>query len=150
MPANMLLPEQISQYWDLIKFAIASSDPERDGESEDRFTNTLNLMLSGKAQCWFGWTQNGSGKIPKYIAVTMIITNPFSGNSDVLIDCLFGLNELTDTDWAEAWELVSKWGRANSCTRVVAYANVPKVIEMAKHFNGTTSYTYLAIPIAEE
>jgi hypothetical protein len=151
MPANILLPEQISKYWDVIRFAMENTDTDNVNGNSDKFSNILSMMLGGRLQCWFGWQKGREEgeKIPKYIAVTMVVVNHLTEEKDVLIESLFGFDSLTDEDWAEAWSLVSKWGKANECKRVLAYSNVQRVIEMAKFVSGTTT-TFITIPIQED
>ena len=54
-----LTPEQISAYWEIVRYAIANSLPFDEVNNEEGINNILMAMMSGKLHVWASYIREG-------------------------------------------------------------------------------------------
>ena len=52
-----LLAEQISEYWETIRYSIESSLPPIANESYDKMNRLLECLLNESMQCWVSYRE---------------------------------------------------------------------------------------------
>ena len=145
-----LLPEQISKFWPVIKYAVEESLPPVVGEHPDKMSRILSGMLSGKLDVWASYRHQPDG-VSKFdgIGVTQILYDEASHTKSMLIYAVYAFEKTLPETWAESYEAISKYAIANGCNKFVAYSSVPFVIEQAKRFGGDTSFTFISFPLSQ-
>lgn len=144
-----LLPEQVSAFWDIIKFGIEESVPPIVGESPDRLNRILSSILSDKTQCWASYRREGEDLIFEGICLTKIIFDDTSDTKNLLIYSVYGYNKGVEESWMEAFLSVAKYAVAQKCTQIVTYTTVPYLIEKAKKYGANTDYTFIVFNIPQ-
>jgi len=144
---TQLLPDQISHFWDIIKYAIEQSLPPITHEHPDKMNRILSSLISGKAQCWASY--NKSEKEIKFegIVVTRFLYDDVSNTKNLLIYCLYGYQGVNKSSWLHGLRALTKYASANGCKKIIAYTDIPYIINIAQQLNGATSYTFLTFDI---
>jgi len=142
-----LLPDQISAFWDIIKYAIEESLPPIAGESPDKMNNILTSLLNGKAECWASHRMEGNNRIFEGVAITKLQLDDISNTKGLLIYCLYGYEKTVRESWTAAFLVLAKYAKSKGCTRISSYVNLPYLINLAKEFNANVDYTYIVFPI---
>ncbi len=143
-----LTPEQISEFWEVIEFAIKNSLPPTVGETteqDDKILNILTSCMAGKTDVWACYERMSDQRIKLIaIATTRILFDEASGVRSLLIYTLYGYEKINPELWFDSLETVAKYAKGKNCHRIVSYSDVPIVIEMAKRCGGNTRYVFLS------
>ena len=142
-----LLPDQVSNFWDIIKYAIEESLPPIVGEHPDKMNHILSSILCGKTTCWASYRKEEEKTVFEGICLSKIIYDDASDTRNLLLYCVYGYEKTYDEAWQEAFLTVAKYAKSHNCNEVVAYTDVPYLIEKAKLFGGDTSYTYVSFNV---
>lgn len=142
-----LLPEQISEFWDVIKFAAEQSLPPIAGEHPDKMNRVLSALLSGKAQCWASYVKGEEVNKFEGFLITKIIYDEVSDTKNLLLYCLYGYTEVEQNTWIVGLVKVAKYARAKGCNAIVGYSNVKHLIEIANDLGADTSFTFISIDV---
>jgi len=142
-----LLPEQVSKYWDIIRYAIEQSLPPVAGEGPDKMKKILMSLLSSKSQCWISSDINEESRILEAVLVTRILYDDVSDTKNLLIYCLYGYEHIKQSSYSSGVSTLVKYAESKGCDRIIAYTNFPRVIEMIEKLGGSTTYTFISIPL---
>ena len=145
---TQLLPDQISEFWPIIKYAVEQSLPPTVGDHPDKMNRILSAMLSGRLDVWASYRKETEDKI-KFdgIGITQVIYDDASNTKSMLIYAIYAYEETLPSTWVEAYEAISKYAMAKGCSRCVAYSSVPYVVKQAKLLGADTSFTFLSFPL---
>ena len=142
-----LEPDQIAEYWDMLKPAIMGALPPVSSNDKDLANNILENLLAHGMDCWMVYTiKDGVNKI-LLIATTTISEDICSRTRSLMVYTVFGVNPASGKEWEEGFEVLSKYGRSRGCSRIIAYTDVESIRRMAKIFGGEARYTFISIPI---
>ena len=142
-----LLPNQISEFWDIIKYAIEQSLPPIAGEGPDKMNNILTSLISGMAECWASYTINGDQRRFEGIVITKILYDDVSDTKNLLIYCLYGYENVDRSSWTSGFKSLVKYASSRNCHRIIAYTDVPGLVETAKRLGGEARYTFVSLPV---
>ena len=146
---SKLLPEQISAFWDIIKYAIEESLPPIVGEHPDRMNRILSAALRGTLEVWAEYVKDGDNVKFEGIALTQILYDEPSGTKNLLVYCLYGYNPIDPGSWARTLIVIAKYAKEKGCNQIVAYTSVPHLINLAKGLGGNTDYTFISFNVDE-
>ena len=139
---NKLLPEQISKFWDIIKYAIEQSAPPIIGEVSNRLNNILVAALDGSIEVWASYEREGEGIKFDGIILTEILFDRPSKTKNLLIYCLYGYGQVSDDSWKRGILALLKYAKSKKCNQVIAYTDVPYMIDMTRYLGGEAKYTF--------
>jgi len=142
-----LLPDQIANFWDIIKYAVEQSLPPIVGESPDKMDRILSACLSGKIQVWASYRREEEGTVFEGICLTKIIYDDASNTKNLLLYCIYGYESTLEEAWMHAFRAVSKYAKKHGCNDIVGYTNVDYLIEKAALFGGDAKYTFISFNI---
>lgn len=142
-----MLPEQIAEYWEVIKFAIENSLPPIANESYDKMTRILENLINENMQCWVSYSDNDNKKVLEGIVITTIVGDYCSNIKSLLIYSLYGFSTLDDRIWAEGYNTIAKWGKSVGCNRITAYTDVDRIKDIVKSLGGEAKYTFISLPL---
>ena len=142
-----LLPDQISRFWPIIKYAVEESLPPTVGDHPDKMNRILSAMLCGKLDVWASYRHEGEVTRFDGIGVTQVLYDDASDTKSMLIYAVYAYEKTLPSTWADAFETISKYAKSKGCRRYVAYSSIPYVIEQAKLFGGDTSFTFISFPL---
>ncbi len=139
-----LTPEQVSNFWDVIKYAVEESLPPITGEHPDRMNHILSALLSGKAQCWASYARIGEVGKFEGIVLTRILVDDLSMTKNLLIYCLYGYEEVEEGSWLTGLKALIKFAKSRNCSRIIAYSEIPYIIKLASKLGAETNYTFVS------
>lgn len=113
-----LLPEQLVKIWDMLRFAIAETFMPRNSCTNEHLRHILSCLLSGKMQCWVGFSKtpnsDGSKKFIGFL-ITRIHREPMTGDRVLSLDHIYAFapveSELFEVGMATIW----KYAKKNDC-----------------------------------
>lgn len=144
-----LLPEQISSFWDIIKYAIEESLPPVVGEHPDKINRILSSLLSGKSQCWASYVRNGESSKFEGIVITKILYDDVSDTRNFLIYCLYGYNPVNRTSWLNGLKSLAKYAKSKGCSQIVGYSEIDFIIKLADRLGGNTDFRFISFNVNE-
>ena len=142
-----LLPEQISAFWPIIKYAVEEALPPMVGEHPDKMNRILAAMLSGKLDVWASYKKPDN----KFegIGVTQVLYDEPTNTKSLLLYSIYAYEKTNPDSWVEAWEAIVKWAKARGCKTIVAYSANSYVVEKAKLFGGNADFTFISFDISK-
>lgn len=139
-----LLPEQISDFWDIIKYAIEESLPPTVDEHPDKMNRILSSALSGGLDIWASYERAEEGVKFEGIIVTKINFDDASGTRSMLMYCLYGYADAAEGTWMEGLTILAKYAKSRKCSRITAYTSIPYMIALADKLGANTKYTFIS------
>ena len=146
---NRLLPEQISNFWGVIKYAIEQSLPPIVGEHPDKMNRVLSAALSGKVDVWASYVKDGEGNRFEGIMLTQILYDDASNTRNLLIYCLYGYDVVSKETWLNGLVSLVKYAKSRNCVQIIAYTDVPSLIDLVKNLGGEAKYTFISFNVNE-
>jgi len=140
-----LIPDQISRFWSVIKYAVEQSLPPTVGDHPDKMNRILSAMLRGSLEVWVSY-QHPDNRF-EAIVVTQLLYDDASNMKNLLLYCVYGYVKISDSSWVEAWETMNKYAKEIGCKKIVCYSANPFIIQQAKLFGGDTSFTFISFPV---
>lgn len=146
---NRLLPEQVSKFWDIIKYAIEQSLPPIVGEHPDKMNRILSGALSGKVEVWASYNKEGNKNKFEGIVLTKILYDDASDTKNLLIYCLYGYERIDRLSWIQGLSTLVKYAKSKNCLQIIAYTDVPYLIDIVKRLGGEAKYTFVSFNVNE-
>ena len=145
---TQLLPDQISKFWPVIKYAIEEAIPPTiKGEHPDKMNRILSAALSGKLDVWASYIRNKDSVKFDGIAVTQVVYDEASNVYNLLIYAVFAYENTSAETWKEGYEALMKYAKAKKCSNLIAYSSVPRIVNIAKSLGADTSFTFISFPL---
>ena len=145
-----LLPEQVTVFWNVVKFAIEQSLPPIAINDPEATNRILSSILCKKTEVWAEYVKGEEeGNKFECIFLTQFVYDEPSDTKNLLIYSLYGYDEIDSGSWARALITMVKYAKEKKCNQIVAYSSVPRVIEMAKSVGWNTDFTFLSGNVSE-
>lgn len=140
-----LLPDQVSKFWDVVKYGIEEALPPIVGGHPDRMNRILASLLSGKMVCWASYRKEK--KVTKFegLCITQIIYDEASHTRNLLIYVIYGYNKTVEDTWIEGFIALIKYAKLHKCNEIVGYTSIPFLVDKAKELGGDASFTYISL-----
>ena len=142
-----LLPEQVTRYWDILRPAIEESLPPVAGETPDKMNRILAALIGGSLHCWVSSQIKDERRILEGVMVTRILHDDVSETKSLLIYCLYGYDIISGNGWKSGFAALAKWAKSIGCSRIVAYSDVPRILDIVEKLGGDTRYHYISFPL---
>ncbi len=143
-----LLPDQVSNMWNIIEPALEASLPPIAGSNKDRMKNMMISMLCGKLDCWILFEANEEEKnIISGFLTTTIIKEEITGSNTLLIYSVFSDSKFTQENLWESFNSLKSWAKLNHCESISAYSNIPSIISLVRRLGGNIEQIYLSLPV---
>ena len=142
-----MLPDQISRFWDIIRYAIEESLPPTVDESPDKMNRILAALIGGSLQCWASYEKNGDSRRFEGLVVTEILFDDASNTRNLLIYCLYGYDAVSKESWRKGFEALAKWAVSKGCSRVIGYSDVPHILKIVERLGGEAKYRFISFPL---
>ena len=146
---NIMLPEQISAFWDVVKYGIEQSLPPVAGDHPDRMNRILSALLSGKLVCWAAYEKGEKENRFEGLMITDIVYDGGSDTKSLLIYSLFGYDTISSKTWQEGIQVLVKYAISKKCSKITAYTNIPHMVKMANQLGGEASWTFCSFNVKE-
>lgn len=142
-----LLPDQIAKFWDIIKYAVEESLPPIVGESSGKMQRILTSCLDGSLEVWISYIRTESATKIEGIVVTEFTYDKSSGTKNLLIYCLYGYENINKDSWLQGLVTLKDYAKGRGCNQIVAYTEVPQIIELVKKLGGEARFTYITFNV---
>lgn len=142
-----LLPDQIARFWDIIKYAVEESLPPVVSKDIDNMQNVLTGCLDGSLEVWASYSKKDNVTKLEGIILTQFIFDRATKTKNLLIYCLYGYNQFSKDSWTSGIESLKKYAKAKGCSQIVAYSDVPLIINLAKQLGADTKYTFISFDL---
>ncbi len=141
-----LLPEQIAEHWEMLRYAISESLPPIASETPEKMNNILRHLLMGGLQCWI----TSEKEVPEYIravVTTRFATDDITQTKTLLIYSLYSFAPLSEADTDAMYKPLTQYAKANGCNRVIAYAIDDNVVGIAEKYGMVPRYQLLTLDL---
>ena len=138
-----LLPEQVADFWDIIKYALEESLPPIAGESPDKMNRVLSAALSGSLDVWASYTKEEVNKF-EGIVTTQFLYDDASNAKNLLIYSIYGYEKINRSSWFQGLDTLVKYAKGNNCNQIIAYSSIKDIIDTAKTLGANTEFTLLS------
>ena len=144
-----LTPEQISQFWDVVKYALENSPPLTTEVNYDSWINEiLTSAMSGNIEVWASYRKDEGAKF-EGVALTSFEVDRFIKKRSLLIYYVFTFRDTIKETWIEGLKTLAKYAKSRKCSRIVAYSNVPEMIETCRKLGGDVSVTFISFNVGD-
>jgi hypothetical protein len=145
---NKLLPDQISKFWPIIKYAVEQSLPPIVIDHPDKLNRILAATLSGKLEVWASYKHLKDGTIKfNGIVITQILYDEITLLKSLLIYSVYAYEDTSYDTWSEAYNSIGKYAKSQGCVRFVAYVSAPSVLKIVHRLGGDTSFTFISVAL---
>ena len=93
-----LLPENVTDNWDIVKHAIKESLPPFALDTPDKLNCILEAIILGSLEVWVYYDFEDSVKI-RSIITTSLITDPESKTKNLLVYSIYNYDHTTEENW---------------------------------------------------
>ena len=142
-----LIPDQISRFWGVIKFAVEQSLPPTVGEHPDKINRILSSALSGGIDVWASYSKIKNEIKFESIVLTKFLFDDTSETKSLLVYCIYSYTRMAKDNWLQGLQKFAKYAKSRGCNRIVAYTNNNQIIELFKHCDGDIDYTFISLEI---
>ena len=142
-----LLPEQISKFWDVIKYAAEQSIPPNAGEHPDKINRILTAAISGKIDVWASYERGEDNNRFESIMLTKFLYDDVVGTKNLLIYSIYGYGVISASSWRDGLKTLVKYAKGRNCSMIIAYSNIPEVIKLADSLGAETDFRFISFKI---
>lgn len=142
-----LTPEQVSRYWDIIRYAVDQSVPPIAGEHPGKMNNILTACLTGRMDVWCSYTLGDDIRKFEAVLLTELLHDVPSGTKNLLIYCLYGYSSISDDSWKDGIVALLKYAKSKGCNQIVAYTDNQRVVEVVSDLGGEAKFTFLSFNV---
>jgi len=147
-----LLPDQISDNWEIIKYAIKGSVPPTHNESPEKLNKIFESLLLGSMVCWASVKHNydENTTLLEGILITTVLEDKFSSTRNLLVYCIYSFtNQSTDLSWEQGLCKLIQYGRSIRCDSIVGFTQNDNIIRYVERLGGSL-HTYVSIPLLKK
>jgi len=131
-----LTAEQISNFWDIIKFAIIESHPSSTPMGLEELNVIFEELLCDVADCWVSCNKENRSKI-EGIIITKVVHDPGTRSKNLLIYSLYMDQGIDRMSWPEGLATLAKWAIKKGCRNLVGFTDNSQMVSIAEKLGGT-------------
>jgi hypothetical protein len=139
-----LTPNQIPKFWDAIKFASGNVAKVSEEDEQKFFNRLLINLLSDKVSCFVALDNE---RRLEWIFLLRKGTNEITGESVVVIDCMYSFVRKDDEEYRKIFNLFIDFAKSNKCKNINMWTNVDRVIEISSMLGFEKKYELFSYPI---
>ncbi len=139
------MPDQISENWETIKYALGESLPPISLKSPETMNNILIKLMSGDMICWISYDKDDNSI--NGLVITTIVIDDCSEIKNLLIYAIYAYNQTKGIDWMDGYESLRKYAKSRDCNSIIGYTKNEKIIKIAEKFNFDSTYRFISFPV---
>jgi hypothetical protein len=120
-----LLPAQIPQQWELIKFVVVRVDEVNDKDLQPYLNELLHVLLNGKAQCFLGLSEkrNITG-----VWITRLMIDKITGEKYLFAQILYSFKFVDDESRKQEIDFIKEFARKEKAEnkKLILLKNLPE------------------------
>lgn len=140
----LLMPEQVSAYWEDIKDGMSRALPPG---APDRDQRLLAKILQGLVQVWVSYQKGEEGAVVDGAVLTTVVEDHVHDSRSLLLYALWAISETHPATWQEGLEALRKYATGRRCNRLTGYIGDETMLEIAKGLGFDTTYTFVTLDI---
>lgn len=145
-----LIPDQISQLWDMIRYALENSPPIAIENRDDNWINNiLTQAMNGSISIWASYNKQDNNVKFEGIVITSFEVDKFVKQKSLLIYYVFAFRHTAIDTWTSGLDTLRKYAKSRNCSRILAYSNVPDIIKISEKLGGDVSTTFITFNIGD-
>jgi len=141
---HKIIPSQIPQFWDTIKFAVLNADNIAEKDRELYLNNLLAFLLCDKAQCF---VRSNEVRELQALFITRIVKDEITGEKSLYISSLYSFRIVPDSQWKDDVRVVERFAQSNKCKKIIAVSNNQRVFEIASKLGFVERYRSFALEV---
>lgn len=126
-----ILPVQIPQLWEVIKFACVQADEINKEEMPQYFNELLHALLNDKAQCFLKLDDDRTLLV---LLITRILVDKIIDRKSLFLQCLYSWKSVEDKEWQDNFNFVKEFARREQCKFIFFEPRNPRVWKLAELF----------------
>lgn len=143
-----MLPEQVSDRWDMFKDGIERSLPVVNDEDPEKMNNILASILTGEIQCWVSYRElEDLKKHGVALVLTTTVDDLITRTRSLILYLVWAWEKTEARDWIEGFQALMKFSKLMRCQRLIAYTSDEKVVKIAEKFNAEFQ-TFISFPVS--
>ncbi|KKN51492.1 hypothetical protein LCGC14_0622330 [marine sediment metagenome] len=139
-----LTDKQVSTYWEDVKAHVRYSLPIHMEFNDKAMSNILDGLIKGDTQCWVGLDKDKDPPDPVCMILTAFSTEYATKTKNLVIFSFSAYSHLVDEVYAEGIQVLKQFAAKNKCHRLIAYTQIPRILDVAKKLDGDISTTLLS------
>lgn len=128
---NLLLAEQIPQFWELIKYAVAKVYAIKPEDFPVIFNDILQALLASKYQVFIKRSDDGEKKV-EAIQISEINVHKITGYKSLNLVCLYSFKYMDTDGWKDFFEFALKFAKSQQCKSITTESRNHRVWEIVK------------------
>ncbi len=124
-----ILPVQIPQLWEVIKFACTQADEVNKEDMPPYLNELLHALLSEKAQCFL---RLGDDRSLQIIMITRITIDKITGEKYLFLQCLYSFKVVRDEILKQDWDFVMEFAKNEKCSYIYFDSRHERIWEISK------------------
>lgn len=145
-----LMPDKISEYWEMIKLALHETLPPVVEESPEKLNRIFEALLEGDMHCWVSAHEDDGHAIFEGIIVTGVLNDSYSMTKSLLIYTVYMFTKnSTGMSWDEGIEKLLLFAKGLGCYRVIAYTQNELIANFIERAGGDVSWKFLSLPVSQ-
>ncbi len=142
-----LLPDDISSKWKVIREALLRSLPSYVDNDDNAFNKLLFALLDETLHCWLIVEYEDKQPMIHAVATTTIAMDSASGTKNLLIYSIAAFRTLSPELLKDAMESIQNFARSLKCSKIIAFTDVKKIVDMAKLLGANTAQTLIEMEV---
>ena len=137
-----LMPGQVHEYWDDIRAGLERALPRG---VPDRNARLLYGLQVGDLHVWVSF-QKGmtpAENITDGALITYVQEDVAHKTNVLVIYAVWSITETRPSTWIEGFDAIKKFARSMGCSRIMAFSDEPKILQIAEKFGADTEYTLI-------
>jgi len=110
-----IVPTQIPQLWEVIKFACAQADEVNKEDFPYYFNELLHALLNDKAQCFMRIAED---RTLLALLITRIMIDKVTGKKYLFMQCLYSFKAVEDEVWKRDWNFILDFIKREGCSYI--------------------------------
>lgn len=139
-----ILPEQVSNSWNVIAPMIVQSLPPTMANSPVMLSNILTSVMLEQADVWV-YTE-GEGQ-HKAVVLTSYMFDSVARVKMLVLYAVYGIVPLTDNIWEDGLTTLRRFAKSRGCASVIAYTQFEHIKKMTEKQGADTSYTLITMGV---
>jgi hypothetical protein len=139
-----IAPEQIATIWEYVRPGIMETMLPVAEQNHETIQRVLRSLLAEDMQLWLGLEnpEDFTDKSIYGVMVTTIYSDLISESKSLVIYSLFETREIPPMIWLLGMRKLGDFAAAMSCSQIIAYTDIPRIITLAKSL-GFKTMTFL-------
>jgi hypothetical protein len=132
--------------WPIIRIALKASAAPTADTGEEKLSNILRALLSGKATCWV----TGDERKPKTMIIVTISDEEISGTRNMLIYCAHGFEKERAGRYVSLLTALKNYAIDRGCDNIISYVWNDRLKKLLEAYGADCKYTLAVFPLIKK